>query len=303
MSLPPLASLRPFAAAARSGSMSAAARELGVSQPAISRSLAHLETHLGQPLFRRSHRGLTLTDAGRALQLAVESAFGLLSEASDAIRAPDKDRTVWLTANSGFAQQWLAQRLPDLRRALPQVYLRLTTSDRDGELDAGEYDLAVRFGTGQWRGLRSTPLLPERVVPVCAPRYLAKRRRLARAASPAMLAGEHLLHLDESSSRWLTWTSWFAAQGLATRLERPALLYASYPLLLQAALAGEGIALGWQALIERQLQDGSLVPLCRPFQRDSHGYFLCRPRGRRVSQAKGFLVDAVADWIVARCRA
>ena len=303
MSLPPLASLRPFEAAARLGSMSAAARELGVSQPAISRTLAHLESHFGQPLFRRSHRGLALTDAGRALQRAVEAAFTLLAEASAGIRAPDRDRTVWLTANSGFAQQWLAQRLPELRRAMPQLFLRLTTSDRDEELDAGDYDLVVRFGTGQWPRMRSTQLLPERVMPVCAPRYLAKRRRLAKAASPAVLAGEHLLHLDESSSRWLTWTSWFAAQGLKPRLERPALLYASYPLLLQAALAGEGIALGWQALIERPLADGSLVPLLPPLERDSHGYFLCRPRGRRMSQAKAYLVEAVADWISAHCGA
>ena len=302
MPLPPLSTLRAFEAAARLGSMSAAARELSLSQPAISRSLAHLESDLGQPLFRRSHRGLQLTDAGCTLQRAVEVAFATLAEACDGIRAPDKDRTVWLTANSGFAQQWLAGRLPELRRTLPSLYLRLTTSDRDQELDAGEYDLVVRFGTGQWRGCTSTKLLPERVVPVCSPAYLAKHRRLARAVSPAVLSGAHLLHLDESSARWLTWASWFAAQGIAPKLPRPALTYASYPLLLQAALAGEGVALGWQALIEPQVRDGSLVPLFKPLQRDTHGYFLCRPRARRMTQAKSYLVEAVAAWIIERCR-
>ena len=301
MSLPPLSTLRAFEAAARLGSMSAAARELKVSQPAISRSLLHLEGDLGQPLFRRNPQGLVLTDAGRMLQRALDAGLATLSEAADAIRAPDRDRTVWLAANSGFAQQWLAGRLADLRTALPNLYLRLTTSDRDEELDAGDYDLAVRFGTGQWRGSSCIKLLPERVMPVCSPAYLAKHRKLAEARSPAALRHEHLLHLEESSSRWLTWASWFAAQGIQAPLERPALTYASYPLLLQAALAGEGVALGWQALIERQLADGSLVPLLPPLQRDSHGYFLCRPRGRRLTQAKGFLVDAVAAWITARC--
>ena len=301
MSLPPLSTLRAFEAAARLGSMSAAARELSVSQPAISRTLAHLESHLGQPLFRHSHRGLQLTDAGRTLQRGVDGAFATLSDACDGIRAPDKDRTVWLTANSGFAQLWLAGRLPDLRRVLPTLYLRLTTSDHDRELDAGEYDLLVRFGTGQWRSCTSTQLLPERVVPVCSPAYLARHRRLAKAASPAALAGEHLLHLDEASSRWLTWASWFAAQSITPRLERPALTYASYPLLLQAALAGEGVALGWLALIEQHVSDGRLVPLFTPLQRDTHGYFLCRPRGRRMSQAKGFLVEQLATWIRERC--
>ncbi len=281
--------------------MSAAARELGVSQPAISRMLAQLETFLGQPLFQRTRRGLALTDAGRSLQRAVEAAFSTLSEATDGIKAPDRDRTVWLTANSGFAQQWLAMRLPSLRRALPNVFLRLTTSDRDQELDEGDFDLAVRFGTGQWRGCTNRKLLPERVVPVCAPSYLARRRKLAKAPSAAVLAGERLLHLDESSARWLTWASWLSAQGVRTALERPTLLYASYPLLLQAAVAGEGVALGWVELVEDLIREGRLVAFLPPLQRDSHGYFLCQPRHRRMTQAKTYLVDAVASWIVTHC--
>jgi len=302
MVLPPMGALRPFEAAARLGSMSAAARELGVSQPAISRMLAHLEAFLGQPLFNRTRRGLTLTDAGRTLQRAVEGAFASLSQATDELKAPDRDRTVWLTANSGFAQQWLALRLPALREALPHVYLRLTTSDRDQELDAGEYDLAVRFGAGQWRGTNSVKLLPERVVPVCAPTYLARHRKLARVASAAALAREQLLHLDESSARWLTWASWFAAQGERLTLERPTLLYASYPLLLQAVLAGEGVALGWVELVEDLIAEGRLTPVFPVLERDSHGYFLCRPKHRTMTKAKGHLVDSVASWIVAHCK-
>ena len=112
MLLPPMGALRPFEAAARLGSMSAAARELGVSQPAVSRMLAHLESFLGQPLFMRTRRGLTLTDAGLTLQRAVDGAFASLSQATDELKAPDRDRTVWLTANSGFAQQWLARHQP-----------------------------------------------------------------------------------------------------------------------------------------------------------------------------------------------
>ena len=302
MLLPPMGALRPFEAAARLGSMSAAARELGVSQPAVSRMLAHLESFLGQPLLMRTRRGLTLTDAGLTLQRAVDGAFASLSQATDELKAPDRDRTVWLTANSGFAQQWLALRLPALREALPHVYLRLTTSDRDQELDAGEFDLAVRFGTGQWRGSTSIKLLPERVVPVCAPSYLARHRKLVKAPSVAVLARERLLHLDESSARWLTWASWFAAHGARPTLERPTLLYASYPLLLQAALAGEGVALGWVELVEDLIAEGRLAAILPTLKRDSHGYFLCRPKNRTMTKAKGHLVDLVASWIVAHCK-
>jgi LysR family glycine cleavage system transcriptional activator len=298
--LPPHASLRPFEAAARLGSISAAARELGVTQPAVSRHLDQLEADLRQPLFERSARGLRLTEAGRKLQAAVGPALFAIAEAAESLRAPDRDRTIRLIANTGFAQQWLAPRLAALRAAVPDVYLRLIASDREEEFDEGDYDLGIRFGSGEWAQSESIRLLPELVQPVCAPSYLEERRALRSAQlTAAALVNERLLHMDEISQRWLTWRSWFDSQGVDAALRRPKLLYASYPLVLQAAMAGEGLALGWHGLVDDPIARGWLVALPLVTRRDTHGYFLCRRPLRQASLAKRRALDRVVAWFVA----
>lgn len=297
--LPPAGTLRPFEAAARLASMSAAARELGITQPAISRHLAQLEAHLRQTLFERTPRGLRLTPAGRAFHAAVAPALSSIAEAAARLRQPVPERTLRLFAQSGFAQQWLAPRLPALRAAMPDLFLRLTTSDRDEELDSGDYDLAIRFGTGRWPGCRAVRLFSESVTAVCAPTYLRRHPALARSdLSPADLPGERLLHLDEDSARWFTWKTWFESRGVTARIAPPQLLYSSYPLLLQAALAGEGIALGWSELVADPVARGWLVALLPPSRRDSHGYFVCRREQRPTTPGQSRVAEAATRWFV-----
>ncbi len=299
--LPPAAALRPFEAAARLGSISAAARELGVTQPAISRHLAQLEADLRQSLFERTARGLRLTDAGRALQAAVAPALGGIAEAAAALRAPDRDRTIRLIANPGFAQQWLAPRLNLLRAAMPNLYLRLTTSDREDDYDDGDFDLAVRFGTGQWKGWNASMLLPEQVTAICAPSYARERPALlAPGFKPADLLGERLLHMDEISGRWFTWRTWLGSLGVAAAIPPPKLLYASYPLLLQAAVAGEGVALGWGGLIDDLLARNWVVALAASVTRKQHGYFVCYRERRQATLAKQAVVAVLAEWLAAQ---
>ncbi len=295
--LPPTAALRPFEAAARLGSISAAARELGVTQPAISRHLAQLETDLRQTLFERTARGLRLTEAGRALLAAVAPALGGIAEAAAALRAPDRDRTIRLIANTGFAQQWLAPRLGALRAAMPNLYLRLTTSDREEDFDDGDFDLAVRFGTGQWPGWRGTKLFAEQVTAICAPSYVRERPALSGPGfTPGSLLRERLLHLDEVSVRWFTWRTWLESLGVAAAIPPPKLLYPSYPLLLQAAVAGEGIALGWAGLIDDLLAKHWVVALPIASTRDRHGYFVGHRERQQGTLAKQAVVAALAAW-------
>lgn len=295
--LPPHASLRPFEAAARLGSISAAARELGVTQPAISRHLAILEADLRQSLFERTARGLRLTEAGRLLQAAVAPALATIAEAAAQLRAPDRDRTIKIIANTGFAQQWLAPRLGALRAAVPNAFLRLSTSDREEEFSEADHDLAIRFGAGHWPGWRAAKLFSERVVPICAPGFLRRHPLLQRnPLDPAMLLKMPLLHLDEASARWLTWRTWFAGQGLAATLPPPKLLYASYPLLLQATVAGEGLALGWRGLIDDMIARDWVVALPLTTTRETHGYFLCQPERRPVSETKRQILARMASW-------
>src|SRR5262249_54427477 len=148
--LPPISALLPFEAAARLGSMSAAARELGISQPAISRHLQLLEGDLGQVLFQRNRRGLALTSAGRDYYQAVAAGFAQIAHATQHLRALSGDQIIRINANFGFAQQWLMPRFARLRAAFPKITFRLQTSDQDDELSLADSDLAIRFGTGDW---------------------------------------------------------------------------------------------------------------------------------------------------------
>ena len=279
-----MAALIPFEAAARLGSMSAAARELGISQPAISRHLAALEGDLGQALFIRTRRGLRLTAAGLAYQAAVAPALGQIRDATLRLRPRGAGRSLRLAANFGFAQQWLMPRLPALRRVLPDLVLHLVTSDREEELALAEADLSIRFGTGAWPGQRAQKLFDEEAFPVCSPDCLARHPHLAAGD----LSAASLLHMEESSARWFTWDSWLSAPAPPRRL-----IYPTYPLLLQAALAGEGVALGWRGLVDELVAEGRLVQLGPGITRADRGYFLCLP------EAPSALARAVADWLLA----
>jgi DNA-binding transcriptional LysR family regulator len=293
--LPPVSSLVPFEAAARLGSMSAAARELGISQPAISRHLQMLERDLGQQLFQRNRRGLVLTAAGRNYQQAVSSGLGHIAEVTQQLRALSGDQIIRMNANFGFAQQWLMPRFARLRADFPKLLFRLQTSDQHDDLAVAESDLVIRFGTGQWSGWHSRKLFAEDVFPICAPAYLEAHPDLRNAQlRPGDLLGAHLLHMDEGTQRWLTWAEWLRLQDVAPPDERPAFVYSTYPLLLQATLAGEGIALGWRGLVDPLLASGSLVQLLPGLRRDHRGYFATYRQGHPADKS----LRQIVDWLI-----
>jgi DNA-binding transcriptional LysR family regulator len=286
-----------FEASCRLGSMSAAARELSVSQPAVSQRLQQLEAHLGHVLFDRSSRGLSLTPAGRSYREAVRVALDALEAASASLRSEADRRTIRILTHFGFAQFWLVPRLARLRAAFPQTLLQLTTSDRDQDLGDSECDLAIRFGDGAWPGSAVERLFVEEAFPVCAPAYLAEHVYLQPGrVSAGEVARETLLHMDEVSDRWLTWSTWLKGCGATGTIGRPSLLYNSYSLLLQAALAGEGIALGWRGLVDPLLASGALVQLMPGLRRETRGYYV----GFRPAQAlRKPLIKEIAAWLVA----
>ena len=275
--------------------MSAAARELGVSQPAISRQLQILEADLGAALFHRNRRGLTLTSAGNLYRHAVALGLDHIAAATASIRAQGAEHSVRLAANFGFAQQWLMPRFARLRAAHPQLSFRLMTSDDDAALDMAECDIAIRFGTGDWPGWQVVDLFAEEVFPVCTPAYLEahpdlKRRDLA----PADFARAHLLHLDSSNADWLDWNDWFRWHHVSAAVPKPQMLYSTYPLVLQAILSSEGVGLGWRGLVDGLLAGGTLVQLLPGLKREQHGYFITW----RKNHAQEKLLRKIADWMV-----
>jgi len=274
--LPPLNTLAIFEAAGRRLNFSEAAQELGTTQPAISQQIAALEADLGVALFRRLHRGVALTAAGSALLAAVGSGLATIEDAAVAIRRRAGPKILQVLTDFGFAAWWLMPRLGALYEQMQDVEVRVLTAQHEIDLRREQVDVAVLFGdAAQWPGCRVTLLFPEAVHPVCTPDFQARH---GGARAPADLARLRLLHVrDAAPKRWLSWPDWFAARGRAPGKRSDDMVFGNYQMVLQAALLGQGAALGWHPLVDDLLQSGHLLlldeaPLCT-----ERGYFLVEP--------------------------
>ncbi|UOA30884.1 Glycine cleavage system transcriptional activator [Sulfitobacter sp. DSM 110093] len=283
-SLPPLNGLRAFAAAGRHMNFRAAAEELGVTQGAVAQQVRGLEDHLGLRLFLREPRGLAFTEEGRAFHASVSRAFEQLLEATDALRIAPARVTVSVTPT--FASKWLIPRLSDFTDAHPGIDLRITATDRVASFHADGIDLAVRqarppFGAS----LRADLLFAQEVVAVCSPNLQASGDPL-KAADVSCLT---LLH--DTHDLWPRFTQ--EAFGHTAKPAR-ALRFNQTTLSLDAALAGQGVALASRFLVQRDLDAGRLV--C-PFAHVLEGgldFYLLTPR-QGVSSA----AIIVRDWLCA----
>lgn len=266
--LPAFIDLLAFDAAARNGTFTRAAKDLAVSQPAISRRVAALEADLGVPLFLRDTRPLTLTDAGQRLFEVLRSGLSRLETVVQDIRSRRNEKTLTVTAGPGFSAFWLIPRLPELCAAFPAHDLRIMSGDRAYE--APEGDLHIRFGDSHWPGQEAVKILGEEVYAVCSPVYL--QGRSAPLALEA-LKRERLLQLADPLDRWYTWQSWCIAAGSPTATGLRTLDFDSYSLLIGAALAGQGIALCWSGLLDSHLRSGALVQVSAEAVKSTRGYY------------------------------
>lgn len=266
--IPSFIDLLAFDAAAKQGTFTRAARDLGVSQPAISRRVAALEAELGVQLFTRESRPLALTENGQRLFDVLHSGLARLEAVIQEIRLQKNERAITVTAGPGFSSFWLIPRLPELCAAFPEYDLRITSGDRAYE--APEGDVHIRFGDGQWVGQESLKILGEEVYAVCSPTCL--RGRDAPLGLDVLMR-ERLLELSDPSDRWYTWPSWFSAAGVRSDERSRTIHFDSYALLIAAALAGHGIALCWSGLLEPYLRSGALVRVSVEAVKSSRGYY------------------------------
>ncbi|MBQ90746.1 MAG: LysR family transcriptional regulator [Acidimicrobiaceae bacterium] len=283
-----------FEAAARLGTFTAAARELGMTQPAVTKHLRALEASLGLALFDRSANRATLTEAGRRLHESADLAFSSVESELDRIDA--EDSVFVLAANPGVAQRWLVPYLDGLQEAVGEAGLRLWLFDREAEFAQGGFDAGIHAGDGRWPGLDSTLLFPEVVVPVAAPGVADEYGLHADSPADALL-GVTLLHLDPTDRPWMSWAGWFTHQGLALPEPTRAVIYNNYALVLQEALAGRGVALAWRHLIDDWAAQGHLVPVGPEAHATSTGYHLAWPADRHteaVKRLEAWLTDLVA---------
>jgi LysR family glycine cleavage system transcriptional activator len=299
--LPPLDLLRGFEAAARHLSFTKAAEELFLTQSAISRQVQGLEDALGVPLFQRRHRALLLTDAGQVLQQTVARH---LKELRDTVARISEEPVRMLTVTTlvTFASLWLIPRLAHFRRLYPGIDVRIAANNDILDLERDRIDVAIRYVAPERAPPAGVKLFGEEVVPMCAPALLKDKARPLR--EPADLIHHVLLHDDPENARfaaqYLQWDIWLQAMGLPDLAPAGSVRFSHYDQMIQAALDGEGVALGRLPLMSKQIKEGRLVT---PFEKargrgrgtvSTRAYFLVTPPGAAARpEVKAFL-----DWLL-----
>lgn len=273
--IPSLQALACFAAAAHHESYTRAARELALTQSAVSRQITGLENYLGQALFRRTRHGVALTERGAAYARQIGPRLQALErDTLEAMSGQGTDRSIMLAAVPTFASRWLIPRLPELARLHPELVVHIETRTRAFLFADTDFDAALYAGTAQqianWAGTRSTLLLPEELVPVCAPRLL---RRGAQRTAQELAA----LPLLQQSTRPHAWREWFAANAVAAPFALAGPRYELFSMAVAAAVHGMGVALVPRMLIEDELERGLLVLACRQGLRSDRAYYLVTP--------------------------
>lgn len=280
-----------FEAAARTGSFTRAALELNVQQPAVSAAIKQLEDALGVSLFRRAHRSVSLTQPGERLYADVSSAFDRILHSARSVAARGASDRVTLSASTAFAHYWMVPRLAEFHAAHPGIDLRLQTSDREPDIDAEGISLAIRCGTGQWPGCDSHLIAPEVIMPIAAPRVMQSAINLRTVANLLELP---LIHLEEPVRQRPTWADWFAHWRVPYREPRAGLRLNDYALVLQAAIAGEGFAFGWEHVTRQLIAQGLLVARPEWGWRTGAGFYLVWSTHSPLSQQ----AMAARDWII-----
>jgi DNA-binding transcriptional LysR family regulator len=288
--IPSMTALVEFEAVARHGSFTLAADELGVTQAAVSRQIKFLEETLGTRLFNRLHRSIELTDEGEALYLVVAESMQKIAGVFDRLSSGPVQQELVLAATSAFSHFRLLPRLATLKRAQPNLQLRISTQMFNADLRPREIDVAVRFGNGQWSDGSAALLFDEEVFPVCAPKWLQSR---SAPESLQEVANALLIESDSTSEGWMRWEQWFQALGFRPVRLNFALRCSLYTDAIEAARYGQGIALGWGRLVSDLIESGELVRLPVASLKVSDSYYAVVPHGRTITPA----VDGLIAWL------
>ena len=282
--LPSISALLAFEAVARLGSATRAAHELSLTQSAISRQLKTLEEQLGVPLLARQGRQLTLTEAGHSYVGEVRAILNRLAQASVSVRTNPVGGSLNLAILPAFGMHWLAPRLRDFARSHPEVTVNLSTRLQPFAIHDSGFDAAIHFGFEDWPGVNYLPLMPETVVPVCAPDLLE-----APLTDPQDILDHPLLHLE---TRPRGWTRWLAALNVET--DPPAgMMFDQFSTMAQAAIHGLGVALLPTFFAEPYLRDGQLQLASRETTQSIGSYYLVWPHDR----PEGAALSSFRDWL------
>ncbi|WFU25760.1 transcriptional regulator GcvA [Bradyrhizobium sp. CB1717] len=287
--LPSLNGLRAFEAAARHLSFTLAASELNVTQTAISHQIRRLEEELGIRLFIRQNRALALTPEARDYLPGVRAAFNDLRLATDRLLRKDDDKVLTVSTIASLAAKWLLPRLTDFQESHPGIDVRITTSTSLVDFQRDNVDVAIRYGRGQWPGLRADWLMADELFPVCSPSLLRGNKPLRR---PEDLKDHVLLHTNVSDD----WRLWLTAAGLSAGISRqPGITFDMTLMTVQAAIDGMGVAMGRTSYVQDDIAKGRLVVPFKIALPADAGFYLVSPDGRREAPK----LAAFRQWMLA----
>ena len=280
-----------FETAARLGSFTDAAQELHMQQPSVSAAIKQIETHLDIVLFYRKHRKITLTSAGQRLYSGIARGLTSMEGAIASVQDMARQDHVTLSTSSAFSYYWMMPRLSGLHALHPDIDLRMQNSDRELDLDSESISLGIRLGDGDWAGYLSYKIADEIIYPVASPMVMATAPDLRSIPS---LINQRLIHLEEPIRERPTWQDWFVHHNIATIAIKGGLRLNDYALVLQAAISGEGFAIGWDHIVKDMLDKGVLSARKKWGWQTGRGIYLVWSRQRPLSEN----AKRVRDWMI-----
>jgi DNA-binding transcriptional LysR family regulator len=237
-------------------SFTQAAQELGVSQPAVSLSIKQLEDSISFKLFQRGHRQISLTNQGELFYTEVSQSLKRILKSALELGQVGQTTLVTLSVSTAFANYWVIPRLSELHNKHPTIDLRLQVVDKDSDLEDENVSLGIRRGKGDWPGYQSSRITTEELIPIASNAYIEKHHQ---PNSIADLSRHHFIHLEEPFRPRPKWKDWFGAFDFDYIDSGDGLRLNDYALVIQAAMSGEGIALGWRHVVDSLIDRGLLV--------------------------------------------
>jgi LysR family glycine cleavage system transcriptional activator len=293
--VPPLKSMLAVEATARLGSFSKAASELNVTQSAISHLVGQAEAFLNTQLFQRQSRPVQLTPEGLRYVDALVSGLGIIRAEGERMQKAARADTLTVSCNLAYANFWLLPRLKEFHDLHPEITVNVVTAYQGLPPLTSGIDISVRFGNGDWPECTAQLLFAEQIVPVASASYAAN---LGSVRKPSDLLGQTLLHARADDKSWFDWQQWFQHFGVSTPANLPGPVFDNHLMMMQAALAGSGIALGWIGTASEQVRRGQLIELFPEKIDVSGGVYLVSMETTVRNKAAVLF----ADWLMAMPR-
>lgn len=295
----PIDLLECFEISARHLSFTKAAQELGTSQPAISQLIKKLEAYLGQQLFERQHKGLSLSPAGKVLLSYAQTGLNSLKQGLLEVQQLPQKQILQVQTDFAFASFCLMPQLAQFSQLYPHIEVNLLTNQQAPSDSQELSDIGIFLGSGKMKHGKSYFLFTEEVFPVCSPAFY--QQNFANINSKTIknktkqLALCPLLQLNSKSQQlWFDWERLLPLYGLASAPQYVPIKLDNYPLVIQAAMAGQGIAIGWRQMVDEHIKQGLLQPIGLPSQQSKLAYYALVPDRKR----KNKMVDLFVDWLL-----